>query len=75
MEVDLEEMEFKKRDVDKVGWLVMQYKVYPTNVLWSLKDGLPIWLWKEDVVAWSELSMRVLNPIPFRSLGGLMIWR
>jgi hypothetical protein len=33
MEVDLEEMEFKKRIVDKVGWLVMQYKISPTNVL------------------------------------------
>jgi len=75
MEVDLEEMEFKKRNVDKVRWPVMQHKVYPTDVLWSIKDGLPIWLWKEDVVGWSKLSMKVLNPIPFHSLGGLMIWR
>jgi hypothetical protein len=27
-------------------------------------------LWKKDVVGWSKLSARVINPIPFRS-----IWR
>jgi hypothetical protein len=69
MEVDLEEMEFKKRIVDKVGWLVMQYKISPTNVLWSPKDGLTIWLWKKDVVGWSKLSTKVLNRIPFH-----LIW-
>jgi hypothetical protein len=34
--------------MEKVGWLVMQYKLFRTNVLWSLKDGLAKWLWKED---------------------------
>jgi hypothetical protein len=28
--------------VDEVRWLVMQYKVSPTDVLWSPKDGLAI---------------------------------
>jgi hypothetical protein len=28
--------------MDEVGWLVMQYKMFPTNALWSLKDGLAI---------------------------------
>jgi hypothetical protein len=32
--------------VDEVGWLVMQYKISPVDVLWSPKDGLTIRLWK-----------------------------
>ncbi len=34
--------------VDEVRWLVMQYKMFFTNVLWSPQDGLGIRLWKED---------------------------
>jgi hypothetical protein len=56
--------------VDEVGWLVMQYKVFPTNVLWSLKDGPTIRLWKEDGIRWPKLSMGVSNLIPFRRIWG-----
>ncbi len=28
--------------MDKIWWLVMKYKVFPINVLWSPKDGLTI---------------------------------
>jgi hypothetical protein len=56
--------------VDEVRWLVMQYKVSPTDVLWSPKDGLAIWLWKEDGTWQPILVARVLNPIPF-----CPIWR
>jgi hypothetical protein len=34
--------------VDVVGWLVMQYKIFPINVLWSPKNGPTIQMWKED---------------------------
>jgi hypothetical protein len=34
--------------VDEVRWSVMQHKVFDIDVLWSLKDGLAIRLWKED---------------------------
>jgi hypothetical protein len=34
--------------VGKVGWPMMQYKVSPTDVLWSPKGGPTIQLWKED---------------------------
>jgi hypothetical protein len=36
--------------VDKVRWLIIQYKVFPINALWSPKDGMGIQLWKDDVV-------------------------
>jgi hypothetical protein len=56
--------------MDEIGWLVMQYKVSPTNVLWSPKDGPTIQLWKEDGIGQPKLSMGVSNPIPFHP-----IWR
>jgi hypothetical protein len=34
--------------VDEVGWLVVQYKIFHIDVLWSPKDGPTIRLWKED---------------------------
>jgi len=34
--------------VDKLGWLMMQYKVFPIDALWSLKDGPTMQLWKKD---------------------------
>jgi len=27
--------------VDKIRWMIMQYQVSPTNVLWSPKDAWP----------------------------------
>ncbi len=34
--------------VDKIRWSVMQYKMFFIDALWSPKDALGIWLWKED---------------------------
>jgi hypothetical protein len=51
--------------MNKVGWLVMQYKVFPTDALWSLKGGMAIWLWKEDGTRQPKLLAGVSNPIPF----------
>jgi hypothetical protein len=47
---------------------MMQYKVFPTNALWSSKDGPTIQLWKEDGIGCPKLSMGVPNPIPFSPL-------
>ncbi len=56
--------------VDEVGWPVMQYKISPTNVLWSLKDGPTIQLWKEDGIGWPKLLMEVSNLVPFCLIWG-----
>ncbi len=48
----------------------MQYKISPTDALWSLKDGLAIPLWKEDGNGRSKLPTRVPNPIPFCLIWG-----
>ncbi len=48
----------------------MQYKVSPTNVLWSFKYGLAIQLWKEDGTRHAKLLAGVLNPIPFHPIWG-----
>jgi hypothetical protein len=57
--------------VHKVGWPIMQYKISLTNVLWSLKDGPTIQLWKVDVTRQLQLSVWVSNPIPFRLIWGV----
>jgi len=49
----------------------MQYKVSLTHVLWSLKDGPTIQLWKDDVVRQMKLSIGVLNLIPFHLIWGV----
>jgi hypothetical protein len=56
--------------VDEVGWPMMQYKISPTDALWSLEDGPTIRLWKEDGTRRPKLPMGVLNPIPFCSIWG-----
>jgi len=48
----------------------MQYKVSPTNVLWSPKNGPTIRLWKENGIGRAKLPTKVSNPIPFRSIWG-----
>jgi len=57
--------------VDKVGLLVMQYKVSPTDTLWNAKDSSTISLWKEDVVGWAKLLARVSNLVPFCLIWGI----
>ncbi len=48
----------------------MPYKVFPIDALWSLKDGMTIQLWNEDGTGQPKLLVRVLNPVPFRSIWG-----
>jgi hypothetical protein len=56
--------------VDEVGWLVIQYKVSPIDVLWSPKDGPTIQLWKEDATGQAKLLAGVPNPILFHLIWG-----
>jgi hypothetical protein len=42
----------------------MQYKISPTDVLWSPKDGSTIRLWRKDVARWPKLPMGVPNLVP-----------
>ncbi len=56
--------------MDEVRWPVMQYKVFPIDALWNLKDGLAIQLWKEDGIGRPKLLVGVLNLVPFHP-----IWR
>ncbi len=48
----------------------MQYKVSPTNALWSPKDGPTIRLWKEDGIRQPKILVGVSNPVPFCSIWG-----
>jgi hypothetical protein len=56
--------------MEKVRWPMMPYKVFPIDALWSLKDGMTIQLWNEDGTGQPKLLVRVLNPVPFRSIWG-----
>jgi hypothetical protein len=44
---------------------MMQYKVSPTNSIWSPKDGPIIQLWKSDDQSRPKLPSGIPNPIPF----------
>jgi hypothetical protein len=46
------------------------YKIPPTNVLWSPKDGSAMQLWKENGTKQPKLSVGVPNPIPFHLIWG-----
>ncbi len=56
--------------VDFSRWLVMQYKVSPTNAMWSLKDGATIGLWKFDDKGCLKLLSGVLKVIQFHPVLG-----
>ncbi len=43
-----------------------------SNVLWSLKDGPTVRLWKEDGTRRPKLSMGVSNLVPFHWYGEMM---
>jgi hypothetical protein len=64
------EMHLFRFFVDELKWLVMQYKVSPSDVLRSFKDGPTIQLWKEDGTGLPKLSMGVSNHVPFHPIWG-----
>jgi hypothetical protein len=49
---------------------MMQYKISPTNALWSPKDDPTIQLWKEDGTGRPKLLVGVLNLVPFCLIWG-----
>ncbi len=49
----------------------MHYKVSPTNVSWSFKDGPTIQLWKEDGTWRQKLLVEVSNLVPFHPIWGI----
>jgi hypothetical protein len=63
-------MHFFQFFVDEVGWLMMQYKVSPTNVLWNLKNDPTIQLWKEDGTGLPKPLVGVSNLVPLCSIWG-----
>ncbi len=56
--------------VNFVEWLVMQYKVSPTNALWSPKDGPSIWLWQAVDSGHPKLLQGLPNHVPFCPIWG-----
>ncbi len=56
--------------VDLLGWPVMQYKVSPTNLVWSSIDGPWIKLWNANVDGSPKLPTRVLSLVLYRSIWG-----
>ncbi len=56
--------------VDSSRWLVMQYKVFPIDSIWSPKDGLVIWLWKFDDQCHPKLPNGILKHVPFQPIWG-----
>jgi hypothetical protein len=56
--------------VDLFGWPMMQYKVSPTNNVWSPTKGPPIQLWKANANGSLKLPIKVPNPIPYHPIWG-----
>jgi len=52
--------------VDLSGWPMMQYKVSPTNSVWSLMDGLLTKLWKVNLDGSLKLPIGIPSLVPYR---------
>jgi hypothetical protein len=52
------------------SWPVMQYKVSPTNSVWSLMDGTPTKLWKTNPNGSPKLLIRISSLVPYRIIWG-----
>jgi hypothetical protein len=48
----------------------MQYKVSPTDLMWSSIDGLPIRLWKTNLDGSPKLPTKVPNPVLYHPIWG-----
>ncbi len=55
-------------DMHLFKFLVVQYKISPTNPVWSPKDALPIRLWKVNPDGSPKLPMGMPSPIPYCSI-------
>jgi hypothetical protein len=49
---------------------MMQYKVSPTDLVWSPIDGPPIRLWKTNLDSSPNLPIRVPSPILYHPIWG-----
>jgi len=56
--------------VDSLGWLMMQYKVSPTNLVWSSINGSQVKLWKVNPNGSPKLLIRVPILILYCSIWG-----
>jgi hypothetical protein len=56
--------------VDSLGWSMMQYKISPTNHVWSLIDGPLIRLWETNPNGSPKLPTRVPSPILYCAIWG-----
>jgi hypothetical protein len=59
--------------MDFFGWLVMQYKVSPTNLIWSPKDGPTIQFWKFDDQGCPKFPSGIPKIVPFYPIWGMML--
>jgi hypothetical protein len=64
-------MHIFKKIVDSLGWLVVQYKVSPTDPVWSLVDAPPIRLWKANPNGSPKLPMGVPNFVLYCPIWGI----
>jgi hypothetical protein len=64
------DMHMFKFFVDSLSWLVMQYKVSPTNLIWSPINGPPIRLWKANPNNSPKFPTRVPSPILYHPIWG-----
>ncbi len=56
--------------VNSSGWPMMQYKVSPTDLVWSPIDGPLIRLWKVNSNGSTKLPTRVPSPILYHPIWG-----
>jgi hypothetical protein len=63
-------MHLKIYFVDFTRWLVMPYTISPNYLMWSLKNGPTIWLWKFDDQGCFKLLDGVSKPIWFHPIRG-----
>ncbi len=56
--------------VDLSGWAMMQYKVSPIDLVWSLVNGPPIRLWKTNLDNSPKLPIGVPNLVLYRPIWG-----
>jgi hypothetical protein len=56
--------------VDSLGWPMMEYKVSPTNPIWSLLNAPPIRLWKTNPDGPPKLPTGVPSHVPYNLIWG-----
>jgi hypothetical protein len=60
--------------VDSSNWPMMQYKVSPTNSVWSFMEGPPIHLWKTNVDFLQNFLLESPAMFNVAQFGAMMRW-